>query len=87
MLPSRNEGLPLVCAEAIRCGAVAVGADVGGTAEVAGRSNVVPHGEGFVDAMASKVVSALNGEVVQSVPDNLDWNRTALKELEFLRKR
>ena len=87
VLPSRNEGLPLVCAEAIRCGAVAVGADVGGTAEVAGRSNVVPHGEGFVDAMASKVVSALNGEVVQSVPDNLDWNRTALKELEFLRKR
>lgn len=87
VLPSRNEGLPLVCAEAIRCGAVAVGADVGGTAEVAGKANVVPHGEGFVDAMASKVVSALNGGVVQSVPDHLDWKKTALKELEFLGKR
>lgn len=87
VLPSRNEGLPLVCAEAIRCGAAAIGADVGGVSEVVGAGNVVPHGEGFVDSMASKVVSALNGGIMQSVPDHLDWKKTALKELEFLRKR
>ncbi len=85
VLPSRNEGLPLVCAEAIRCGAVAVGADVGGVSEVTGRDHVVPHGDGFVDAIARKVVDALNGGSSQSVPDHLDWKKTAQKELEFIK--
>lgn len=85
VLPSRNEGLPLVCAEAIRCGAAAIGADVGGVSEVVGRDNVVPHGEGFISSMAHKVVEALNGGLNQSVPDHMDWKKTALKELEFLR--
>lgn len=85
VLPSMNEGLPLVCAEAIRCGATAIGADVGGVSEVVGVGNVVPHGDGFIGSMARKVVDALNGGSVQSVPDHLDWKKTALKELEFLR--
>lgn len=85
VLPSRNEGLPLVCAEAIRCGAVAVGADVGGVSEVTGRECTVPHGDGFVDAMAGKIVDALNGGLSQVVPDCLDWKKTAQKELEFIK--
>ena len=85
VLPSRNEGLPLVCAEAIRCGAVAIGADVGGVSEVVGRDNAVPHGDGFIGTMAGKVADALNGCVAQSVPESLDWQKTCLKELEFLR--
>ena len=84
VLPSRNEGLPLVCAEAIRCGAVAVGADVGGVSEVIGSENVVPHGPGFNDAFAGKVVEALAGKVKQSLPDTIDWSRTARKELECI---
>ena len=86
VLPSQNEGLPLVCAEAIRCGAVAVGADVGGVAEVVGSDNVVPHGPGFVEDFAGKVTDALNGRIRQSLPDTIDWSRTALKELEFIRE-
>ena len=82
VLPSRNEGLPLVCAEAIRCGAVAVGADVGGVSEVIGSENAVPHGPGFNEAFAAKVVDALNGNASQSLPDTIDWSRTALAELE-----
>ena len=84
VLPSRNEGLPLVCAEAIRSGAYAVGADVGGVSEVVGKENAVPHGETFVGAIASKVVAALSGRGEQVVPDHLDWNVTAAKELSML---
>ena len=42
VLPSLNEGLPLVCAEALSCGAAVVGSDAGGIAEVIGSDNVVP---------------------------------------------
>ena len=42
VLPSLNEGLPLVCAEALSCGAAVVGSDAGGIAEVIGSDNAVP---------------------------------------------
>ena len=84
VLPSRNEGLPLVCAEAIRCGAYAVGADVGGVAEVVGKDNAIPHGDGFIVSMASKVVSVLDDGGEQKVPDHLDWRATAEKEISVI---
>lgn len=85
VLPSHNEGLPLVCAEAIRCGACAIGADVGGVAEVIGKDYVVPHGDGFVASMASKVVSVLENGCVQTVPAHLDWTVTAEREMSFIK--
>lgn len=86
VLPSRNEGLPLVCAEAVMCGAAAVGADVGGVAEVVGRDNVVPHGPGFIDALAAKTATALEGNIKQSIPDSISWEKTALKEMDHISK-
>lgn len=85
VLPSRNEGLPLVCAEAVRCGAYVVGADVGGVAEVIGKEHVVPHGDGFVCAFASKVVDGLNLHPAQSIPEMMSWEKTAAKELALIR--
>ncbi len=85
VLPSRNEGLPLVCAEAIRCGAYAVGSDVGGVSEVLGKDNVVSHGDGFIVSMAGKVVSVLTEGGKQSLPEDLDWTVTAEKEISFIR--
>ena len=86
VLPSKNEGLGMVCAEAIRCGANAVGAAVGGIAEVVGAENVVPHGDGFVNGMAEKIAHMLSSEVKQELPADIDWTITASAELaELLR--
>ena len=86
VLPSLNEGLPLVCAEALRCGANAVGSDVGGIPEVIGAENVFPLGPGFTDALADRVVQMLQGNVRQEVPSELDWSATASKEHRILWK-
>lgn len=80
VLPSLNEGLPLVCAEAIRCGANVAGSDVGGIPEVIGKDNVVPLGEGFVESMADKVVGLLRAGSVQTVPSKVDWKTAAAVE-------
>lgn len=84
VLPSLNEGLPLVCAEALRCGANVVGSDVGGIPEVIGTDNVVPHGEGFVEAMAEKVATLLSSDIEQVIPSQMDWSKTASAELETI---
>ena len=86
VLPSLNEGLPLVCAEALRCGANAAGSDVGGIPEVIGADNVFPLGPGFTDALADRVVQMLQGNVRQQVPSELDWSATASKEHRILWK-
>ena len=86
VLPSLNEGLPLVCAEALSCGAAVVGSDVGGVAEVIGKDNVVPHGGSFVTGMADKIVSFLDGKSPsQTLPSDISWARTAAQELAALK--
>lgn len=85
VLPSLNEGLPLVCAEAVRCGASVVGSDVGGVPEVIGRERVVPLGDDLVCGMASKVVEMLHSAPDQDVPAAMSWKSTAQKELSYLK--
>ena len=86
VLPSLNEGLPLVCAEALSCGAAVVGSDVGGIAEVIGKDNVVPLGDGFVAGMSEKIVSMLEGRAgSQTLPSEISWSLTAEREFSFLK--
>lgn len=84
VLPSLNEGLPLVCAEALRCGANVVGSDVGGIAEVIGCGNVVPLGEGFEKNMAEKIVHMLSDKPSQPLPSYISWEKTSEIELSHL---
>lgn len=84
VLPSLNEGLPLVCLEALKCGANVVGSRVGGIPEIIGESNTVPLGDGFVEAMADRIVEMLSGNVVQKVPSHMSWAKTTERELEFI---
>lgn len=89
VLPSLNEGLPLVCAEAVRCGVCAVASDVGGVGEILARKFLVPLGESkeaFAAAFAEKVISLLNESYIPILPEYLSWKATALKELVFIRK-
>ena len=77
----RNEGLPLVCLEAISCGANAVGSAVGGIPEAVGESNVVPLGDDFVDGMSQKILQMLKHPENQSVPAHMSWENATSVEL------
>ena len=84
ILPSINEGLSLVCLEAVNCGVNVVGSDVGGTAEIVGKDNVLSLGDGFVEGMAEKISHLLVCPTEQVVPSDMSWDVAAYKELEHI---
>lgn len=84
VLPSLNEGLGMVAAEAIACGADVVGSDVGGIPEIIGSAFSVPHGEGFEERFAGKVVECLRTPARQSLPPEISWERTCGIEAGYI---
>lgn len=92
VLPSRNEGLPLVAVEALKCGANVVGSRVGGIPEAVGDEFTVPfverhtpgYGE-FVSGMGEKIAALLLNPAVQSLPPFIDWHSTAILENSLIR--
>ena len=86
VLPSHNEGLPLVVAEAIKCGANAVGSHVGGIPEVIGENNTIPLGDDFTEKMAQRIVYFLTHRESQAISSDFSWIETAKKEMEIYTK-
>lgn len=83
LLPSKNEGLPLVLAEAISCGANAVGSNVGGIPEVLGEDDSFDLNDNFIDNISKRVLYYLNNKIEQSLKSEFSWEKTAQKEKEY----
>ena len=89
ILPSKNEGLPLVTVEALKCGCNVVGSHVGGIPEVIGTENCVElNTPNFSEKIAERVCFYLNSRIrnLQILDPCFDWNTTAIKEKEIIDK-
>ena len=83
VLPSVNEGLPLVSVEALACGTNMIGARVGGIPEVVGLSNTIEHGPDFNKEFTALIIKHLVDHIPQQLPSQFDWNVTTRKEIEL----
>lgn len=80
VLPSLNEGLPLVTLEAQKCGANVVGSDVGGVSESIGKDNVFNLEDGFVEKVARRIVDLLSISTAVVYPQEFSWENAVEKE-------
>lgn len=81
VLPSENEGMPLVAVEAQKCGAHVVGSDVGGIHEAIGEKNCIPLDNNFIDNFANRIIQIIqNDERLNFNSNKFDWNQSILKE-------
>lgn len=88
VLPSKNEGLPLVAAEALNCGAHAVGSRVGGIPEVMGIDNTFDLGTpSFIDDISRRIIYYLSDgkNDSQLVAEHFDWQFAADIETKIIK--
>lgn len=84
VLPSLNEGLPLISVESLACGVPMVGSRVGGIAESIGTENTVELGENFSEDFAKLIVEQLDNCKPVTVGEDFSWTRTGEKEKQII---
>lgn len=80
ILPSLNEGLPLVATECMACGTPLLGSDVGGIKEAVGEEFVIPLGDGFVENFSRRACDILSEHPTVVLKDQFLWANTAIAE-------
>ncbi len=86
VLPSLDEGLPLVLIEALSSGCNAVGSLTGGIPEVIGEENCISLDADFIRNFADKVLYYLSCEtrIEQPLKREFNWDYAAVREMNFI---
>jgi glycosyltransferase involved in cell wall biosynthesis len=86
LLPSKNEGLPLIALESIACGTPIIGSRVCGIPETIGLENTVELNEMFIEKFSTLAIDVLSNKRDVKLNPMFDWSKTAEIEGQFYDK-